>query len=82
MQFLAHIRVAQLVAGRLVVLESPVQTPPGTNLYELIFLSTSLLLVVNSMEAVLTTHRYRDLTTVYTNVNWFVILLSLVHFGD
>ena len=25
---------------------------------------------------------YRDLTTVYTNDNWFVILLSRVYFGD
>ena len=25
---------------------------------------------------------YRDLTTVYTNENWFIILLSCVHFGD
>ena len=25
---------------------------------------------------------YRDLTTVYTNENWFVILLSHVYFGD
>ena len=25
---------------------------------------------------------HRDLTTVYTNENWFVILLSRVYFGD
>ena len=25
---------------------------------------------------------YRDLTTVYKNDNWFVILLSVVYFGD
>ena len=25
---------------------------------------------------------YMDLTTVYTNENWFVILLSCVYFGD
>ena len=26
--------------------------------------------------------KLRDLTTVYTNMNWFVILLSGVYFGD